>query len=607
MNKGLVYFALVFGVIGLHQISFGQSSSCEKIAVFMSEVPNCQEFEYKLVFEDNFDGNELDMTKWGLPYQGVDRDFDHNLEKEWYSNTGNSPFIPLENNVQVSNGTLKIIARKEKVTGSFWNWSNIPATFDTEEFDYTSAQIYTKEKFFYGRYEVRCRLPVGQGFWPAFWSYGGPTWNEIDFFEMYGDDMNRFTCNVHYDFDGDGDSENCPFASNNVADFSQWHTISCEFGPTKIEWYIDGQKIRTLHRYSTLNGQPVQCGDNIANGTYFAEQSFPNDEMGIILNLAIQAKSNQPDESVAFPQQFEVDYVRFYERRLIECDDCIDHYTYSNTNYLPPLTRAEKYIEVAENVFLPDGLKAILSAPQVTISNSFSSGVGSELLVKNEACDIDNYEESDIVYRGNNAIEDYIIDYCKSFDYRIKIVGATEFTVNVYDLAGKLVSTKSGEINANEISVWKGNNVASGWYKVVQSLKNCSEEHSLSYNLYVFQQDCFIVEDEKPGKEQEYQLASTGDPILQTNDGIEGRNYIYPNPTKGIFNLLLKQDDHQDSEIQFRDIRGNILSPEAIQIEKTGQYTLFQIDCSNLPNGVYFVHIKGTDKKQTLKLILSHD
>ena len=64
------------------------------------------------------------------------------------------------NNLEVSDGTLKIIARQEEAPEQFG--IRCP---------YTSARIDTHGKFSfqYGRVAFRARCSVGNGIWPAVW------------------------------------------------------------------------------------------------------------------------------------------------------------------------------------------------------------------------------------------------------------------------------------------------------------------------------------------------------------------------------------------------------------------------------------------------------
>ena len=105
----------------------------------------------ELVWWDDFDGTSVDTNKWefmigdgsnyGLWRWG-------NNEKQYYRSQ----------NATVANGELTITAKQEAFGG----------------YQYTSARLRTRNKgdWTYGRMEMRAKLPVGQGMWPAFWMLG---------------------------------------------------------------------------------------------------------------------------------------------------------------------------------------------------------------------------------------------------------------------------------------------------------------------------------------------------------------------------------------------------------------------------------------------------
>lgn len=291
------------------------AQQCERVGIPLNGLQDCQEGNYHLIFEDNFEGNSLDLSKWKLPYQGLMNDFYFEHAKCWLANTGNSPSIPIENNIQVSNGTLKLIARREDpvIEGTvITDWSTTPPTSKTDYYKYSSAWIETHEKFFYGKYEIKCRMPNGKGFWPAFWTYGGVQESEIDIFEIYGSNIDRYTCNIHYDYGNDGITQDCPFNQDNVFDFTQWHVFTCIFKFDRIVWEIDGNTIRILPRYITATQTAVYCDDNVGMNTYFDVKAYPREDMHIYINLAIESGENSPDNNTVFPNSYEIDYVRFY-------------------------------------------------------------------------------------------------------------------------------------------------------------------------------------------------------------------------------------------------------------------------------------------------------
>lgn len=73
----------------------------------------CDYNQWVLVFEDDFDGNTIDLSKWEL--------------QEWsqgafYGENGRTQEYNTLDNLVVSNGTLKIIARSETVQRRAVSW-----------------------------------------------------------------------------------------------------------------------------------------------------------------------------------------------------------------------------------------------------------------------------------------------------------------------------------------------------------------------------------------------------------------------------------------------------------------------------------------------------
>ncbi|MCD6366274.1 MAG: family 16 glycosylhydrolase, partial [Bacteroidales bacterium] len=184
----------------------------------------------KLVFSDEFDESSLDDNKW-KPQWGIMR-----------SSQDTKQFYYGENNIEVSNGTLKIKVNKltNPITPTYW----FDGQFVTNDFYYTSAEIHSLFKFGYGKYEIRCRLPEGAGFFPAFWLYSDNPWDEIDIFDEKFNDQNdiyywKAACAHHVEPTWSGCSSPHPnpleppppyglrdIHINNLTDFSQWHKFT---------------------------------------------------------------------------------------------------------------------------------------------------------------------------------------------------------------------------------------------------------------------------------------------------------------------------------------------------------------------------------------------
>jgi beta-glucanase (GH16 family) len=230
-----------------------------------------------LDWSDEFDGIELDRTKWIAELGGGGWG---NHELQYY--TGRAE------NLRVTGGNLIIEARLE--------------SFERSEF--TSARIKTaglKERT-YGRYEARIKLPKGQGIWPAFWLLGSnvatagwPRCGEIDIMENIGKEASL----VHGTMHGPGYSGADGFGKPNElvgAAFSDdFHVFAVEWEPGEVRWYRDGVLFN-------------RARPQLVKGEWVFEHPF-----FVILNLAVGGDwPGSPDGSTPLPQQMIVDYLRVY-------------------------------------------------------------------------------------------------------------------------------------------------------------------------------------------------------------------------------------------------------------------------------------------------------
>src|SRR6266446_6810949 len=116
--------------------------------------------EWKLVWRDEFDGKDIDRTKWDFDTGNGFFNYDANM---WISGWGNGElqyYTREPDNAFVKDGTLHIKAIKESHNGC----------------GYTSAKLKTRKRdgstlfaMKYGKVEFRAKLPTGKGIWPAVW------------------------------------------------------------------------------------------------------------------------------------------------------------------------------------------------------------------------------------------------------------------------------------------------------------------------------------------------------------------------------------------------------------------------------------------------------
>lgn len=144
---------------------------------------------------------------------------------------------------------------------------------------YYSGTIETKSKYWFGYYEMKCKLPVHQGVKTSFWLLGGGphSYEEIDIFEHSEDDCSHqlnkgFSCGIWYNPDSTNykyDSINqVPGAHNTVklfyvaddssSDLTDEHTFACDWMPNRITWFFDGEVIFQCNNRSEIPQYPMR-------------------------------------------------------------------------------------------------------------------------------------------------------------------------------------------------------------------------------------------------------------------------------------------------------------------------------------------------------------
>lgn len=296
---------------------------CEvKKVMFNHSFNQCNNNDWVLVFEDEFNGTVLDLSTWWLrpccagSLSGLE-------DKTQEYNT--------LDNVVVENGMIKIFARQDTIVRRAMSY--LPDTVilldglpNLREYHFTSSNIWSKKEFEFGRVEARIKIPRGKGLRPAFWLYGGDIrWNEIDIFEFFNENTQGvydpsllskvITMTTHDDYDNNGEDNRCITRCTGEDYSEDFHIYTLEWEPNRIAWYVDGTLLREDFRYySNILGQDAGCFINNSN-IYLANKIYPVNPMSIIYNLAIQnGDEGQPDDPTIFPANMYVDWIRYYKR-----------------------------------------------------------------------------------------------------------------------------------------------------------------------------------------------------------------------------------------------------------------------------------------------------
>jgi len=250
---------------------------------------------YKLVWSDEFNKDgKLDTTKWRF-----ERGFVRNQELQWYQ----------EDNAWCENGVLVIEARKELKHNPRYSEGSTHWASSRKNIEYTSSSINTagKHSWQYGRFVMRGKIDVSSGLWPAWWTLGvagdWPSNGEIDIMEYYS---NKLLANIAV---GTDQRYKAHWFSNtkDIAKLggkewaAKFHVWRMDWDENAIALYVDDILLNKVEMSSLNNRDKVGLNP-------FKQPHY------MLLNLAMGGMNGGELGSTIFPNRFEVDYVRVYQR-----------------------------------------------------------------------------------------------------------------------------------------------------------------------------------------------------------------------------------------------------------------------------------------------------
>lgn len=203
--------------------------------------------KWVLIWEDHFEGNTLDSTKWTLISTSPER---WERASDW-----NRHMIADERVYKVENGHLYL-------TGI--NNPGIPD--DPRPFLTGGVDSKGKFHFLYGKAEIRAKKECAQGAWPALWMmpeesvYGGwPHSGEIDIMEHLNfDSVIHHTVHTRYTNVLKNTREPRRGIGNIVADVTEWNIYGLEWYPDTLIWTLNGEETFRYPRVEGLDPEMIQ-------------------------------------------------------------------------------------------------------------------------------------------------------------------------------------------------------------------------------------------------------------------------------------------------------------------------------------------------------------
>lgn len=259
-----------------------------------SAVSKIQGYELKWNDEFNTDGSPS-IKNWDY-----ELGFVRNNENQWYQ----------KENAYCQNGFLVIEAKSEhRANPNFVSADHKDWRKNRDSIRVTSSCLITKGKYLwkYGRFEMRAKIPVSKGMWPAFWTLGEkgkwPDNGEIDIMEYY---RGKVLANIGWRSDSGGTAWNSKTALLNSFKSDSWsnefHIWRMDWDEKTIKLYLDDVLMNEMELSKTINS-------NIQSISPFQQPHY------LLVNLAVGGTEGGETAPESFPSKFIIDYIRVYQKK----------------------------------------------------------------------------------------------------------------------------------------------------------------------------------------------------------------------------------------------------------------------------------------------------
>lgn len=535
-----------------------------------------------LVWSDEFNTNgAVNSTNWFHQTQLPAGGSWFNNEVQHYTNQLTNSFV--------NGGFLNIVAKKE------------PYTDQGITKQYTSARLNSKFAFKYGRVDVRAKLPIDSGTWPAIWmlgrnvnedgayfdaTYGTVDWpacGEIDIMEhgiTPSQPINYIQSALHTPSSfGNTTNIGGAIASNLATDF---HIYSMNWSPNQISFLLDGVVFYTYN----------PAVKNASNWPF-------NSEQYILLNIAMggvagNINSNYTQSSMV------VDYVRVYQNTTVD--------TQAPTNFTASVGSVTgSTVELLLNGNDNSGnVTYTVTYGSQTVTTYSPTGVQKSLIISNlnpNTYYVFSVSASDAT--GNNAINNAIIlnatttavlqcsgtdtqaqqgSFSLGYNYTFETIGTdVKITFELLDtnrvgvVAYLWKQSPFTEVQMTNVSGLIFTKTITG--QTLGSTINYGVKFAYANGLSVTKYVSYVV-----GSNCTFGINSPSELV----------QFYFPNPTSDYVTITSNQSIEK---VEIHDLLGNMVLNTSANTNK--------VDVTNLSKGIYLVTAYSGSEKSTKKIVIN--
>ena len=241
-----------------------------------------------------------------------------------------------------------------------------------------SGMLETRFLYWFGYYEIKCKMPVHAGAKTSFWLYGQDTnyYEEIDIFEntaeFFPNQPDRgYSCGIHYnpnssDYNAANHSIGLKYQfPEGVPNVTQEHIYACEWWPDRVRWSFDGEVIFECNDRAEIPQHPMRL-----------KVTHPVLASAVVEGVPIWQES----DSVT------INYIKYYQL-IFDCDTNVAIRNANDIIGYQPGVKHSIAMGASGGLVVPDTTDIVYRASEsITIDNEFTIPVGAKVEMLMQGC-----------------------------------------------------------------------------------------------------------------------------------------------------------------------------------------------------------------------------